>query len=53
MSVRKKTHELEVDFIGGVELTPKEEVQLQEYFAKKGKKGRLPKKDRAKPEKTA
>lgn len=35
MNKKRNTDELKVDFIGGEELTEKEEVLLKDYFAKK------------------
>jgi hypothetical protein len=35
MDKKKHKNELDVDFIGGEELTEKEEVLLKDYFAKK------------------
>jgi hypothetical protein len=35
MSKKRHKNELDVDFIGGEELTEKEEASLKEYFAKK------------------
>jgi len=37
MNKKKHKNELEVDFIGGEELTEKEEALLKDYFAKKKK----------------
>lgn len=48
---KKKEKELDVDFIGGEELTEKEEVALKEYFSKK-KKALSTNKDRKKVKKS-
>lgn len=37
MNKKRQKNELEVDFIGGEELTEKEEALLKDYFAKKKK----------------
>ncbi|WPP51437.1 hypothetical protein [Catalinimonas niigatensis] len=53
--MNKKRHkkELDVDFIGGEELTEKEEALLKDYFAKKKKQRRkaLPTRNNADREK--
>ena len=40
MNKRKSIKELEVDFIGGEELTKQEEVELHKFFTKKKKQKR-------------
>lgn len=40
MNKRKSVKELEVDFIGGEELTKQEETELSKFFAKKKKQRR-------------
>lgn len=40
MNKKKSVKELEVDFIGGEELTKQEEVELSNFFAKKKKQRR-------------
>ena len=40
MNKKRRNNELNVDFIGGEELTDKEETLLKAYFAEKKKKRR-------------